>query len=171
MKAIKSIKFDNKNDLYKYMNIKLIGLVTSEDNALSNLCNSAGLLNLLLDNINWVGFYLVEKECLKLGPFIGKPACTTLKIGTGVCGRAVEDDEIKIVEDVNKFETHVACDPESKSEIVLPIKHKGVIVAVLDVDSPMLNRFDSEDALGLTKIVETLSKNIDWDKILRTLDS
>lgn len=170
MKAIKNVKFDNKGDLYKYMNIKMVGLVTSEDNPLSSLSNAAGLLNQLLENINWVGFYLLKNEELKLGPFIGKPACTTLKVGVGVCGKAVADDEIKVVEDVNKFVSHVACDAESKSEIVLPIKYKGSIVAVLDVDSPYFSRFDEEDAVGLTRIVETLSKYIDWETLVKVLN-
>jgi len=166
MKTIKKIKFENKNDLYKYMNIKLVGLITSESDPLSNLCNSAALFNLLMDDINWVGFYFVKGEILKLGPFAGKPACSTLKLGHGVCGKSVSDDEIKVVNDVRPFDTHVACDTESKSEIVLPIKINNEIIAVLDVDSPILNRFDDEDMKGLSRISETLSKNIEWHKLI-----
>lgn len=165
MNTIKKVTFDRKKDAYKYMNIKLLGLITSESDPMSNLCNSAGLLGHLMDDINWVGFYFVKGDELKLGPFIGKPACTTLDIGRGVCGTSVRDKETKLIKNVNHFEGHVACDPESKSEIVLPIQVEGEIIAVLDVDSPSYNRFDEEDKIGLTRIVDTIRTFVDWDSM------
>jgi len=169
MNIIKVIPFENEEDAYKYLNIKLLGLITSEKDPFSNFCNVAALLGLLMKDINWVGFYFIKNNQLKLGPFSGKPACTTLSIGRGVCGKAVKEKKMVIVNDVNIFEGHVACDPESKSEIVLPITINNKVVAVLDVDSPILNRFTKEDEDGLERVVETLKKHVDWEFVEKAL--
>ncbi len=94
-------------------------------------------MNLLMDDINWVGFYFVKNGALKLGPFQGKPACVDLQFGKGVCGTAAQTKEVQLVEDVHCFIDHVACDPASNSEIVLPIIVEDEVVAVLDVDSQL----------------------------------
>lgn len=165
MKPIEKIAFKSKTDLYKYINIKLVGLLSSEENILSNISNTAALLGFLMEEINWVGFYVVRKGELKLAPFWGKPACTTLQFGKGVCGTAAETKKVQLVPDVEAFPDHVACDSASQSEIVLPIIVEGTVVGVLDVDSPIKNRFDQEDQIGLERIVESLKKYIDWNAI------
>ncbi len=165
MKQIKEVKFETKDQLYKYMNIKLTGLIGSEDDWLANLSNTSALLWLLLDDINWAGFYLYKKNKLILGPFQGKPACVNIEIGKGVCGTAAETKEIQLVKDVHDFPGHIACDSASNSEIVLPLIYKDQLVGVLDIDSPVVNRFDDEDKKGLIRIVNTLIQYINWDEI------
>ncbi len=163
MKQIDKIKFDTKEKLYKFMNIKLTGLIGDEDNWLANLSNASALLNLLLDDINWVGFYIMTGDKLVLGPFQGKPACVNIDIGKGVCGTAAQTNSIQRVEDVHLFPGHIACDSASNSEIVLPIINDGQVVAVLDIDSPIKQRFDEDDEKGLERIVATLEKYVDWN--------
>lgn len=162
MKQIDKIKFDSKEKLYKFMNIKLTGLIGDEDNWLANLSNASALFNLLLDDINWVGFYIMTDGKLVLGPFQGKPACVNIEVGKGVCGTAAETNSIQRVEDVNLFPGHIACDSASNSEIVLPITYDGQVVAVLDIDSPIKDRFDEEDQKGLERIIASLEKYVDW---------
>ena len=162
--------FQNKKDLYRYMNTKLIGLLSSETDWLSNLCNASALMNQLLDNINWVGFYLAHGEReLILGPFQGKPACVHLYYGKGVCGTAAQQKEVQLVPDVHAFDGHVACDPASQSEIVLPILYNGEVAAVLDIDSPQKYRFTEEDQAGLERVVDTLQKYIDWSAVTKRI--
>jgi len=169
MKPIKKISFEKKDEFYKYLNIKLLGLVTSESNVLSNFSNIAALLGLLMEDINWAGFYFLKDNELKLGPFYGKPACTTLTVGRGVCGTAVEDRSIQMINNVDAFDGHVACDPESKSEIVFPIIVEDVVIGVLDIDSPIYNRFDEEDYRGLERILFTIKKYMDWESVKKCM--
>ena len=129
--------------------------VTWEITILSNL---SALLYESMDELNWAGFYLLRDGALELGPFQGKPACTRIPVGKGVCGTAVLKDEIQRVEDVHAFPGHIACDGASASEIVLPIHVKGQIVGVLDMDSPVLARFTKEDEKGLEGIVKSLER-------------
>ncbi len=165
MKQIKKVDFDTKDKLYKYMNIKLVGLIGDEEDWLANLSNAAALFNLLLEDINWVGFYLLKNEKLILGPFQGKPACVNIEVGKGVCGTAVMEKKAQLVENVNNFCGHIACDPDSKSEVVMPIIVNGEVVAVLDIDSPIFNRFNEEDLAGLERIVNTLVKYVEWESV------
>ena len=166
MKAFKHPEFTNKTELYRYMNTRLVGLLSSEFDWLANLCNATALMNELLTEINWVGFYLKngEKELI-LGPFQGKPACVHLSYGKGVCGTAAETESVQLVPDVHAYPGHVACDPDSRSEIVLPIIVAGLVVAVLDIDSPILSRFDEEDQQGLEKVVKTLCQYIACNQV------
>ena len=113
-----------------------------------------------LEDINWVGFYLVDGEQLVLGPFQGNPACIRIPIGKGVCGTAAANRTTQIVTDVHQFEGHIACDAASNSEIVIPVMSGRRLVGVLDVDSPSLERFDSIDGLGLGQIVDLLQKTL-----------
>jgi GAF domain-containing protein len=166
MHKIKKIETKDKKKFYDYLNLKLTGLICEEPDWLANLSNAAALLWLLLDDINWAGFYLYKNGDLVLGPFQGKPACTRIKIGNGVCGTAAKELKTQVVEDVSKFEGHIACDPASKSEIVVPIINQDKLIGVLDIDSPILNRFSQEDAIHLQKFVDTLNKYIDWDNIV-----
>ena len=142
-----------KSEQYKLMNVQLQALICDVPYRIANMANAAALLYNTLEDINWAGFYLMEKGMLVLGPFQGKTACIEICVGKGVCGTAVERDEIMLVEDVHLFPGHIACDSASNSEIVLPIHVNGEIVGVLDIDSPKLARFDEEDKEGLKEFV------------------
>ena len=125
---------------------------------IANLANVSALLNEAMTDINWVGFYLVEDGKLVLGPFQGKSACIRIPVGKGVCGTAVAEDKIQLVEDVHQFPGHIACDSASNSEIVVPLHKDGKVVAVLDIDSPTVGRFTREDADGLAMIALDIEK-------------
>lgn len=147
---------------YEELNLNLISLIHGFDkddaNFIANLANAAALLAQNLPGINWVGFYLVRGDKLMVGPFQGKPACREIMMGRGVCGTAWEKDEPQLVPDVHEFPGHIACDENSKSEIVIPLHKDGKVVGVLDIDSPELNRFSAGDAMGLSgfaKIIES----------------
>ena len=124
------------------------------------LSNAAALIWDALENINWAGFYLSRGGRLVLGPFQGKPACTVIEYGKGVCGTAAACDSTQLVMDVHEFPTHIACDSASNSEIVVPIFKNGEIYGVLDIDSPYLYRFNREDQRGLEEIVKILEENL-----------
>lgn len=138
------------------MNAQLENMIQGVPHRIANLANASALLMLLLKDINWAGFYLMEEGRLVLGPFQGKPACIEIPVGRGVCGTAVEKDETQLVTDVHKFPGHIACDAASRSEIVIPIHRKGTVVGVLDIDSPLVSRFDEEDREGLKVFVRIL---------------
>lgn len=165
MKPIEQLKFETKEQTYKYMNIKLTGLIGSEEDWLANLSNASALIWLLIEDINWAGFYLYKKGKLVLGPFQGKPACVNIEIGKGVCGTAAETRTTQLVKNVHDFPGHIACDSASNSEIVVPIIHNEELIGVLDIDSPILNRFDEEDLKGFEKFVATLNKYMDWSQL------
>ena len=125
------------------------------------MANASALLYHAMQDVNWAGFYLVRGDHLILGPFQGKVACVRIAKGKGVCGTAWEDNAIQLVPDVHAFAGHIACDPESRSEIVLPVRRGGEIVAVLDIDSPVPGRFTEEDREGLDSFVKTLEEHMD----------
>jgi len=126
----------------------------SKQRNITNLANLSAYLFSSLEDINWVGFYLYDDNELFLGPFQGKPACTNIKMGTGVCGTCASKRETIIVENVHKFTGHIACDTDSKSEIVIPIITKsGELFGVLDIDSPSENRFDKKIKIVLENII------------------
>lgn len=167
MQNNQKITADTKENFYKLLLIRLEGLLSSETDSLANLCNSAAHLFTNMDDINWAGFYLLRDGELKLGPFGGKTACTTIKSGKGVCGSAVRDRAVFIVPDVNEFEGHIACDCASRSEIVVPIIVDDVIYGVLDIDSPIKSRFDETDKTYLEKYVQKLNSYINWNEFCR----
>lgn len=144
------------------LNQNLSALIAEEDYWLANLANASALLYNQLDDINWAGFYLLKGRELVLGPFQGKPACVRIKVGKGVCGTAVAEDRICLVPDVHKFPGHIACDPASRSEIVVPIRIDSKIVGVLDIDSPQLNRFGENERKVLEEFVEILQSETDF---------
>ena len=154
----------DKKELYTLLAEQLTALTDGEPHAIPNLANCSALLFYALKNINWAGFYLTQtnettgKEYLLLGPFQGKTACIRIPSGRGVCGTALATGEIQLVKDVHEFPGHIACDSASNSEIVLPIRKNENIVGVLDIDSPIVARFDEEDREGLQKLVEILEK-------------
>lgn len=152
-----------KTAFYDSLLAQLTGLVEGEPDLIANLSNISALLNLALSDLNWVGFYLLRSsDELVLGPFQGKPACIRIPVGKGVCGTAVATAQIQRVADVHAFAGHIACDGASNSEIVLPIFHHGKVVAVLDIDSPLLDRFDVEDQIGLERVATAL-ENLRWN--------
>lgn len=158
---MKSLSFqypDNKKILYNLVNLQLKGLIDQVPHKIANLANASALLGQALKDINWVGFYLLEDNQLILGPFQGKPACIEIPVGNGVCGTAVLNDEVMLVKNVHEFPGHIACDSASNSEIVLPIHANGKVVGVLDIDSPLLARFDENDKNGLSGFVKILEQ-------------
>ena len=128
----------------------------------SALSNVSALLADTLPELNWVGFYLLRGGRLVVGPFQGKPACVHIPVGKGVCGSSLERDEALNVPDVHAFPGHIACDGASRSELVIPLHADGKPVAVLDMDSPVLNRFGAEDEAGLKEIARVIEQEISW---------
>lgn len=145
---------------YTRINQQLQNLLSATPYQITQLANASALLAQSLEDINWAGFYLMEDGKLILGPFQGKVACMEIKIGSGVCGTAVARDEIMLVKDVHQFPGHIACDSASNSEIVLPIHKNGHIIGVLDIDSPILARFDETDREGLSEFVRILEEKL-----------
>ena len=142
-----------KQRLYEDLLVQLRALLGGERDPIANAANLAALLYRQLPDVNWAGFYLFKEGELVVGPFQGKPACTRIALGKGVCGTAAQGLETIIVPDVHQFPGHVACDEASNAEIVVPIVHQGRLVGVLDLDSPVPGRFDEEDRAGLEVIV------------------
>ena len=147
---------------YEQLNKTLESLLEDETNRIANLSNAASLLNFYLKDINWVGFYLFEEESdqLVLGPFQGLPACVRIDNGKGVCGTAFRGNDVFVVDNVNEFPGHIACDANSKSEIVVPVYKDGEPIGVLDIDSPFYERFSEEDRTGLIAFIDVLKKYI-----------
>lgn len=143
----------DKAAFYRGLCEQLDRLIGDETNLIANAANTSALLFQLLPDVNWVGFYLLDDDELVLGPFQGKPACTRIAVGTGVCGTAAATAETVIVPDVHEFPGHIACDTASRSEIVVPLLNWGTVAGVLDIDSPVLNRFDEDDRDGIESLV------------------
>lgn len=156
---------ENKSELYDLLCRQLSALVSGEAEPLPNLANASALLWMGLKDINWAGFYIMKNGELLLGPFQGKPACIHIPIGKGVCGGAAAKGCTLLVSDVHQFPGHIACDSASNSEIVIPIRFGDQIVGVLDIDSPILSRFDSEDQGGLEKFVKILEQTCNWTEL------
>jgi L-methionine (R)-S-oxide reductase len=149
-----------KEKNYELVQKQLFALIEDETNWIANLSNAAALLNQFLDEINWVGFYLYEEGQLILGPFQGLPACVRIPMGKGVCGTSAATEKTLRIEDVHQFPGHIACDAASRSEIVIPLMKDGKLFGVLDIDSPVTDRFDEIDQQGLEKFAEILSKQL-----------
>ena len=143
---------------YKMLCKLLEGLTQDVPHKIANLANASALLWQELPNLNWAGFYLLEGDTLILGPFQGKPACIEILVGKGVCGTAVKENRTLVVPDVHQFPGHIACDCASNSEIVVPIYKNGEIIGVLDIESPLFDRFCEEDRVGLEAFVKALEK-------------
>ena len=138
------------------------GLLESEPWYVAAFSNLSSLIMSMLPDLNWAGFYLMRSGCLTVGPFQGKPACIHIAPGKGVCGTAVVRDETVVVPDVHLFPGHIACDGASESEIVIPVHGGGEVKAVLDIDSPVKNRFSPEDREGLEALVKTIEERVSW---------
>ena len=143
---------------YNLLCAQLKSLTEDVPHEVANLANASALLWQTLPEINWAGFYKMEKGILVLGPFQGKPACIEIPVGRGVCGTAVAEDKTQLVYDVHEFPGHIACDSASNSEIVVPIHAKGEIWGVLDIDSPSVGRFTEADQAGLERFAAILEQ-------------
>lgn len=143
-------------------------MILTERHYVAALSNLSALIFQAMEDINWAGFYLMDRGSLLVGPFQGNPACIRIEIGRGVCGTAVQERKIQRVADVHKFPGHIACDAASRSEIVLPIFSCNVIAGVLDIDSPLKDRFSPEDEEGLARLVQLIGEKVDFTG-LRTL--
>jgi L-methionine (R)-S-oxide reductase len=155
----------SKSERYRATVASLEALLEGEGDSLANLANAAALLAQSVEAINWCGFYLLRGEELVLGPFQGKPACIRIPLGQGVCGTAAARRETLVVPDVSRFPGHIACDPASRSEIVVPIVESGKLRGVLDVDAPEPDRFDDEDRAGLERFVAVLLPRVAWERL------
>ncbi|HEY8537631.1 MAG TPA: GAF domain-containing protein [Steroidobacteraceae bacterium] len=145
-----------KPELYSQLATSLQALVADERDAIANLANASALLFESLPDLNWAGFYLLKDGELVVGPFQGRPACVRIALGKGVCGTAAQQRKSIVVPNVHEFEGHIACDSASNSEIVVPMIRDGLLLGVLDIDSPKFARFDDEDRDGLEQFVTTL---------------
>ena len=151
-----------KSDVYAELLRSADALTSGEPDAVANMANIAALLWEYLPDVNWTGFYRVVDGELVLGPFQGKAACIRIPFGKGVCGTAAQSGETQLVEDVHAFPGHIACDANSASELVVPVRRNGTVIAVIDLDSPTLNRFDAEDAKGVELLARMIADRIDW---------
>ena len=139
----------SKAELYRELAAAAAALTAGEPDKVANMANLAALIWQYVPQLNWAGFYRVVDGELVLGPFQGKPACLRIPFGQGVCGTAAASGATQLVADVHAFPGHIACDGDSRSELVVPVLRDGAVVAVIDLDSPVLARFDAEDARGI----------------------
>jgi GAF domain-containing protein len=165
MQVIKSSGGLPKAEAYRELNTQLAAVLAGENNGLANAANIAAILWQSLPDLNWAGFYFLTGGELVLGPFQGKVACVRIAVGNGVCGTAAERRETIVVPDVHLFPGHIACDAASRSEIVVPLVRAGRLFGVLDLDSPLVARFDQDDAGGLARAVELLLEHSDLSRL------
>jgi L-methionine (R)-S-oxide reductase len=155
------IATDDKPTLYRDLTEAIDAVTTGEPDPIANMANVAALLWQFLPDLNWAGFYrTVDADKLVLGPFQGKAACIRIPFGRGVCGAAAASGATQLVEDVHAFPGHIACDADSRSELVVPVVRDGAVIAVIDLDSPSAARFDAEDARGVEAIAALLADRI-----------
>jgi len=151
-----------KRQGYALLDKQLQALLTGERDGIANLAQFSALVYQAVPGLNWAGFYLLRGGTLVLGPFQGKVACVRIPVGRGVCGTCAQTLAVQLVPDVHAFPGHIACDSASNSELVLPVLVDGRLVAVFDLDSPHLARFDEHDAAGLQTMLATLAAGADW---------
>lgn len=156
------IDFTDKSAGYRELETQLRALLAGERDVVANCANAAALIFHALPDLNWAGFYRLIGGELVLGPFHGRPACVRIQIGKGVCGTVAARRETVLVKNVHEFPGHIACDPNSNSEIVVPLLQNGRVLGVLDLDSPRLNRFCADDQAGLERAAAVLVAASDW---------
>jgi len=160
---------ENKAERYDLMISQIRALTDGVSHPIANLANTAALLWQGMPDINWCGFYLMDHGALMLGPFCGLPACIRIPLGRGVCGTAAAKDEVQLVYDVHQFPGHIACDSASNSEIVIPLHFDSKVIGVLDIDSPMIGRFDETDREKLLEVVQHLEACCNFSHTFYTL--
>ncbi|WP_394173213.1 GAF domain-containing protein [Thalassotalea litorea] len=148
----------DKREFYQTLAQQVDAITAGESDLIANMANISAILFNALDDVNWVGFYRLHNDELILGPFQGQVACIRIPVGKGVCGTAVSEREIQVVDDVHQFSGHIACDAASNSEIVVPVYVDNQCIAVLDIDSTAFAKFDQQDAQGLQHIVNILQE-------------
>jgi GAF domain-containing protein len=151
----------NKDSNYELVVSQIDAITAGEHDTIANMANISAVLFNGLPDLNWAGFYLYKEDQLVLGPFQGEPACIRILMGKGVCGKAIAEKTVQVIENVHEFEGHIACDADSNSEIVIPIIKNEQIIGVLDLDSPLISRFDNIDATYLSKVVDILLNTMD----------
>ena len=149
-----------KPELYADLLSAAAALTDGEQDGVANMANVAALLWEFLPQVNWTGFYRVVGEELVLGPFAGRPACIRIAMGAGVCGAAAQSGQSQLVDDVHAFPGHIACDADTRSELVVPAMRGGRAIAVIDLDSPVASRFDAQDREGIESLAEMLADRI-----------
>ena len=149
-----------KPEFYRELAQAADALTAGEPDGIANMANVAALIWQLVPDLNWAGFYRLIDDELVLGPFCGKPACIRIPLGQGVCGTAAASCESQRVEDVNAFAGHIACDAASRSELVVAVRKDGGVAAVIDLDSPVVARFDAEDQAGIEALAALLATRI-----------
>lgn len=150
-----------KHDFYQSLVKQTESLIGGESNIIANMANISALLFTSLEDVNWAGFYFMDSPSeLVLGPFQGNPACIRIPVGKGVCGTAAATEQTQLISDVHAFDGHIACDAASNSEIVVPIMKNGSVFAVLDIDSPSIGRFDTDDQAGLEALVKCFEASL-----------
>lgn len=149
-----------KPEQYRQLLDAAEALTADEPDGVANMANVAALLWEFLPDLNWAGFYRMIAGELVLGPFVGRPACIRIALGKGVCGTAAATAQTQLVEDVHAFPGHIACDAASRSELVAPVLREGTVIAVIDLDSPLAARFDSDDAQGIEALAAMLAHRI-----------
>ena len=154
------IATDDKNKFYKLLSQQASGLLSVENNLIANAANLSSLLYHSLEKVNWVGFYLLHNDELVLGPFQGQVACTRIPLGQGVCGTAFSQNKTLRIADVHLFKGHIACDSNSNSELVIPLSIDKKVIGVLDIDSPIQDRFSQEDQDGCEDIVKIFIQSL-----------
>ena len=154
------VSSSDKPALYEELTSAAQALVAGERDGIANMANLAALIWQFVPDLNWAGFYRMVEGELVLGPFIGKPACIRIPLGKGVCGTAAASGETQLVGDVHAFPGHIACDAQSRSELVVPVLIDGEVVAVIDLDSPLPERFDNDDAMGIGRLAQIAGQAI-----------
>lgn len=149
-----------KPELYRELLGAADGLTSGEPDGVANMANLAALIGQLVPDLNWAGFYRAAGDELVLGPFCGKPACIRIPFGQGVCGTAAATGETQRVADVHAFPGHIACDADSRSELVVPVRRAGLVIAVIDLDSPSPGRFDADDQAGIEALAALVAERI-----------
>jgi L-methionine (R)-S-oxide reductase len=150
----------SKSENYAALREAALALTNGEPDGVANMANLAALIGQFLPDLNWAGFYRRIGDELVLGPFIGKPACLRIPLGRGVCGTAAAEGVTQLVPDVHAFPGHIACDPASRSELVVPVVRNGTVVAVIDLDSPLPARFDEDDVRGIEALAIAVADRI-----------
>ena len=158
----------SKRERYQELNAQLAALLADETDGLANAANLTALFFALLPDLNWLGFYFLRGSELVLGPVQGNVACVRIALGRGVCGSAARERRTLVVADVHAFPGHIACDAASRSELVVPLLRGDQVLGVLDLDSPLENRFDAEDAAGLETAVAILLESSDLSRLTST---